>query len=183
MADLAALDHDIAQVLFDQATLRRRVADMGAAISRDYSGRVPLLVGVLKGMAVFMADLLRALTIPVAVDFMAISHYGDEEGVVRIIKDLEENIHGRHVIFVEDIMDTGLTLGYLLKILRGRQPASLEIAVLFNKPARRILDLPLRYKGFDLPDDFVVGYGLDYEEKYRNLPYLGVLKPEVYRGE
>jgi hypoxanthine phosphoribosyltransferase len=159
---------------------------MAEEVSPDYAGRTPLLVGVLKGVVPFMADLLRAITIPVEVDFMAVSSYSPEAregGVVRLIKDLEVPITGRHVLFVEDVVDTGLTLSYLLRSLRARQPASLEVCVLFNKPKRRLIDMPLRYKGFDLPDRLVVGWGLDYRELYRNLPFVGLLKAEVFEED
>ncbi|MEJ2300915.1 MAG: hypoxanthine phosphoribosyltransferase [Anaerolineales bacterium] len=145
-----------------------------------------LLVGVLKGVLLFMADLLRAITIPVEVDFMAVSSYSAEareRGLVRLVKDLETPITDRHVLFVEDVVDTGLTLNYLLSNLRSRRPASLEVCTLFNKGKHRLIDLPIKYAGFDLPDLFVVGYGLDYREKYRNLPFVGLLKPEVFHND
>lgn len=173
---------DIQQVFVSTDTLQTRVREIGQAISRDYRGKTPVLVGALKGVIFFMADLLRAITIPLEVDFIAISSYTAEardRGVVRVTKDLDLPITGRHVIFVEDVVDTGLTLNYLINSLRARQPASLEVCVLFNKVTRRLINLPVRYKGFDLPDFFVVGYGLDYHERYRNLPYVGILKPEV----
>lgn len=154
-----------------------RVAELGAEISRDYEGRTPFLIGVLKGSLVFMADLARAITTPVNVDFMSISSYGDgtNSGVVRILKDLDESITGRDVILVEDIIDTGLTLTYLLATLSARRPASLEVCGLLDKSARRIVEVPIRYKGFDIPDEFVIGYGLDHEGRYRNLrAVLGV---------
>jgi hypoxanthine phosphoribosyltransferase len=176
---------DIQEILFSQAQIQERIAAIGAAISADYGGRNPLLVGVLKGVVFFMADLLRAITIPVEVDFMAVSSYSAEardQGVVRLVKDLEIPITGRHVIFVEDVIDTGLTLNYLLRSLRAQQPASLEVCVLFDKPTRRLVEIPVRYKGFDLPDRFVVGYGLDYRERYRNLPFVGLLKAQVFQG-
>ncbi|NOX62810.1 MAG: hypoxanthine phosphoribosyltransferase [Chloroflexi bacterium] len=176
---------DIARVLIEEEALQQRIAEMGAIISRDYEGKRPLFVGVLKGVLFFMADLLRAVHIPLEVDFMSISSYSPEtrdHGMVRIIKDLETPLEGRHVIFVEDMIDTGLTLGYLLRLLAARNPASLEVAVLFDKPSRRILNIQPRYLGFRLPDLFVVGYGLDYHELYRNLPFIGVLKPNVFRS-
>ncbi len=182
--DLAA---DIRQVLISEEEIQTRVAEIGAAISRDYAGRDLLVVGVLKGVLFFMADLLRQITIPVEVDFMAVSSYSSEirheKGYVRLLKDLDVPLTGRHVLFVEDVIDTGLTLNYLLRNLRTREPASLEVCVLFNKPAHRFIDIPLKYKGFDLPDRFVAGYGLDYREKYRNLPFVGVLKPNVLEGK
>jgi hypoxanthine phosphoribosyltransferase len=176
---LAAGIHDI---LISAQEIEQCVHEIGQAISRDYAGCNPLLIGVLKGVLFFMADLLRAITIPVEVDFMAVSTYTPEardQGVVRLIKDLEIPIADRHVLFVEDVVDTGLTLNYLLRILRARGPASLEVCVLFNKPEHRLIDVPLKYKGFDLPDRFVVGYGLDHRERYRNLPFVGVLAPQV----
>jgi hypoxanthine phosphoribosyltransferase len=158
-------------LLLTAEQIRSRVAELGASISRDYAGRVPMLIGVLKGSLVFMADLARAITIPVNVDFMSISSYGDgsNSGVVRILKDLDESITGRDVILVEDIIDTGLTLTYLLATLNARRPASLEVCGLLDKSARRIIEVPVRYKGFDIPDEFVIGYGLDHEGRYRNL--------------
>jgi hypoxanthine phosphoribosyltransferase len=148
-----------------------RVKELGAKISHDYEGRTPFLIGVLKGSLVFLADLARAITIPVNVDFMSISSYGDgtNSGVVRILKDLDESITGHDVILVEDIIDTGLTLTYLLATLTARRPASLEVCGLLDKSARRIVEVPIRYKGFDIPDEFVIGYGLDHEGRYRNL--------------
>ena len=152
---------------------------MGAEISRDYADRETLLVGVLNGIVLFMADLLRQITIPVHVDFMAVSHYAprSDSGTVRITKDLDESITGRHVLFVEDVIDTGLTLNYLLRTLRTRHPATLRVCVLFDRPNRRLFDIPLAYQGFQLEDRYVVGYGLDAGGLYRNLPFLGVLKP------
>lgn len=181
--DLAS---DINEVLFYAEEIRDRVHEMGRVISRDYAGKNPLLVGVLKGVIFFMADLLRELTIPVEVDFIAVSSYSAEsrqQGMVRLVKDLEIPLYGRHVLFVEDVIDTGLTLNYILNNLRVRHPASLEVCVLFDKPQSRIVPIPIKYKGFDLPDRFVVGYGLDYRERYRNLPFVGLLKPEALQNE
>jgi len=151
--------------------IRERVAELGAQISRDYAGRSPLLVGVLKGSVLFLADLVRAIDLPVRVDFMAISSYGPggRSGVVRILKDLSASIENEDVILVEDIIDTGLTVTYLLANLRSRQPHSLEVCALLDKSVRRIIEVPLKYKGFDIPDEFVIGYGLDYQGRYRNL--------------
>ena len=177
---------DIARVLIEQEALQGRIAEMGAAITADYQDKRPLFIGVLKGVLFFMADLLRAVHIPLEVDFMSISSYSPEtreHGVVRITKDLDTSMEGRHVIFVEDMIDTGLTLSYLLRLLQARNPASLHIAVLFDKPSRRIVDVKPRYLGFRLPDLFVVGYGLDHREQYRNLPFVGVLSPEALRQE
>ena len=176
------LGADIQQVFVSSDALQRRVNELGQMISADYEGKNPVLVGALKGVICFMADLLRAITVPMEVDFLAITSYSTEErdqGVVRMVKDLEMPITGRHVIFVEDVIDTGLTLNYLMTSLRARRPASLEVCALLNRTGRRLIDIPVRYKGFDLPDYFVVGYGLDYAERYRNLPYIGILKPDV----
>lgn len=176
---------DIQQILIPGDAIQQRVQELGAEISRDYAGQNIILVGVLKGVLFFMADLLRAITIPVEVDFIAVSNYSPESrerGVVRLVKDLETTIAGRHVLFIEDVVDTGLTLTYLLRLLRAREPASLEVCTLFNKPTHRLMDIRLKYKGFDLPDLFVVGYGLDHRERYRNLPFVGVLKPGALMG-
>lgn len=173
---------DIKEVLISAEQIQQKVEEIGQAISIDYAGRNPLLVGVLKGVIFFMADLLRAISIPVAVDFIAVSSYSAEtrkQGIVHLAKDLETPLEGRHVLFIEDVIDTGLTLNYLLRNLRARQPASLEVCVLFNKPEHRLINIPMKYKGFDLPDRFVVGYGLDYHEKYRNLSYIGLLNAKV----
>jgi hypoxanthine phosphoribosyltransferase len=176
------LSDDIQRVFVSSEALQKRVSEIGQAISRDYQGKTPILVGALKGVICFMADLIRVISIPLEVDFIAISNYTSEErdqGVVRVMKDLDRPIAGRHVIFVEDVIDTGLTLNYLMASLKARQPASLEVCTLFNKTTHRLIEIPLRYKGFDLPDYFVVGYGLDHHERYRNLPYVGIIKPEV----
>lgn len=173
---------DIRQVLYSAEEIEQRIQELGQAISRDYAGLNPLLIGVLKGVFIFMADLYRAITIPAEVDFIAIANYSPqarEQGMVRLEKDLEFSLTGRHVLFVEDMVDTGLTLNYLLRTLRAREPASLEVCTLFDKAKRRLIPLPIKYKGFDLPDRFVVGYGLDHRERYRNLPCVGLLKPEV----
>ena len=176
------LERGVAEVLIDEETLRARVVELGEEISRDYTGREPLLIGVLKGAVFFMADLMRQLTVPCEVDFMAISSYGaatDSSGVVRILKDLDINIVGRDVLVVEDIIDSGLTLSYLMRNLEAREPASLEICALLTKPERREIDVPVRYVGFEIPNRFVIGYGLDFAERYRNLPYVGVLDPDL----
>lgn len=178
------LNDAVREVLFSAEEISGKVGELGAAISRDYRGRFPLLVGVLKGVVPFMADLMRAITIPVEVDYLAITSYSSEsreQGLVRLEKDLDAVIEGRHVLFVEDMVDTGLTLNYLLRSLRTREPASLEVCTLFNKSRRRLIDIPIKYKGFDLPARFVVGYGLDYREQYRNLPFVGLLKAEVFQ--
>lgn len=174
---------DIEEVLFTEEQITRRVRELAAAVSRDYAGQVPLLVSVLKGAVYFLTDLSRALAVPVEIDFMAITTYGGaraQSGVVRLIKDLDVEITGRDVILVEDIIDTGLTAGYLLRLLQARAPASLRICTLLDRPHRRILEtLDIAYRGFDVPDRFLVGYGLDYRERYRHLPFIGVLKNEV----
>lgn len=178
------LTEGISEILLTAEDIQQRVHDMGQAISRDYEGCRPLLVGVLKGVFPFMADLLRSITIPVEVDFMAITSYtaaARRQGYVRMQKDLDVPVNGRHVLFVEDMIDTGLTLSYLLRNLKSRKPATLTVCAIFNKPQKRLVDIPIRYKGFDLPDRFVVGYGLDYRELYRNLPFVGMLKPEVFQ--
>ncbi|HOQ99015.1 MAG TPA: hypoxanthine phosphoribosyltransferase [Anaerolineae bacterium] len=174
---------DLARVLIGAEELRERVCALGTQISGDYAGQDLLLVGVLRGVTIFIADLLRAITIPVTVDFIAISSYGPSlqtGGVVRLTKDLEEPIEGRHVLFVEDVIDTGLTLSYLLRTLRARGPASLRTCVLLDKRAHRLIDVDIAYHGFALHDEYVVGYGLDHRQRYRNLPVVGVLKPECY---
>lgn len=173
------ISDDIQRILLDSETIARRVAELGARISTDYAGKDPVLVGVLSGVVVFMADLLRSITIPVTVDFMAISQYqsGGSSGSVRITKDLDHPISGRHVLFVEDIIDTGLSLHYLLRTLQTRRPASISVCVLLDRPYRRLINVPLAYQGFEIPDTYVVGYGLDDRGYYRNLPYIGLLKP------
>src|SRR5262249_2403577 len=172
------LDAAIGEILIDEETLAARVAELGAEVSADYEGRDLLLIGVLKGAVFFMADLMRHLTVACEVDFMAISSYGDatdSSGIVRILKDLDISIDGREVLVVEDIIDSGLTLSYLIRNLESREPASLEVCALLTKPSRREIDVPVRYVGFEIPNKFVVGYGLDFAERYRNLPYVGVL--------
>lgn len=172
----------VSEVLVDEQTLAQRVAELGAEISADYEGRDLLLVGVLKGAVFFIADLMRSISVPCEVDFMAISSYGsatDSSGVVRILKDLDVSIEGRNVLVVEDVVDSGLTLSYLIRTLRARQPASLEVCALLTKPARRRIEVPCRYVGFEIPPKFVIGYGLDFSERYRNLPYVGVLRDEL----
>ncbi len=175
---------DISEIILTPEEIQRRVIELGEQISQDYYQKNPILVGVLKGVLIFMADLLRAITIPVEVDFMAISSYSQEardKGLVRLVKDLETPIAGRHVLFVEDVVDTGLTLNYLLRTLQMRQPASLNVCTIFNKQKLRLIDIPIKYKGFDLPDRFIVGYGLDHREKYRNLPFVAMLKPQAFQ--
>ncbi len=176
------LTDDIAEVLITAEELQTRVTELGAQISTDYTGKEPLLVGVLRGVFVFMADLVRTITIPIGVDFIGITSYGSPiriQGAVRFTKDLETSIEGRHVLFVEDVIDTGLSLRYILRSLETRDPASLRVCVLFDKPRTRLFDLDVAYTGFVLPNKFVVGYGLDYDERYRNLPFVGALKEET----
>ena len=178
MSETTQVEQGIAEVLVEEDALRERVAELGAEISVDYAGRDLLLVGVLKGAVFFMADLMRSIEVHCEVDFMAISSYGastDSSGVVRILKDLDTAIEGRHVLVVEDIIDSGLTLSYLMRNLRARKPATLEVCALLTKPDRREIDVPVRYIGFEIPNRFVVGYGLDFAERYRNLRYVGVL--------
>jgi hypoxanthine phosphoribosyltransferase len=179
------VEQGVAEVLIEEDALRERIAELGAEISADYAGQDLLLVGVLKGAVFFMADLMRHITVPCEVDFMAISSYGastDSSGVVRILKDLDETIEGRNVLVVEDIIDSGLTLSYLTRTLGARNPASLEICALLTKPERREVEVPVRYTGFEIPNRFVVGYGLDFAERYRNLRYVGVLADEAAAG-
>ena len=173
---------DIERVLISEEELHEKVAAMGAQISRDFEGQDPLFIGVLKGCFIFMADLLRCVDIRCSMDFMAVSSYSGVKstGTVRINKDLSEDIAGRHIIIVEDILDSGVTLSYLKHYLMGRNPASIRIATLLDKPSRRKAEVFADYSCFEVPDAFVVGYGLDYNERYRNLPYIGVLKPAVY---
>jgi len=176
------LERGVEQVLIDDDRLQDRIAELGSEISADYAGRDLLLVGVLKGAVFFMADLMRRLTMPCEIDFMAISSYGaatDSSGVVRILKDLDINIEGRNVLVVEDIIDSGLTLSYLVRSLQAREPSSLDVCALLTKPQRRENDVDVRYVGFEIPNRFVVGYGLDFAERYRNLPYVAVLHPDL----
>jgi hypoxanthine phosphoribosyltransferase len=176
------LDRAVGEILIDAGSLGTRIAELGEEISAHYAGQDLLLIGVLKGAVFFMADLMRHLTVPCEVDFMAISSYGaqtDSSGVVRILKDLEINIEGRNVLVVEDIIDSGLTLSYLMRNLESREPASLEICALLTKPTRREIDVPVRWIGFEIPNRFVIGYGLDFAERYRNLPYVGVLSDDL----
>ena len=174
---------DIQEVLFTEEAIREKVKELGAAISKDYEGRNPLVICVLKGAFIFMADLAKNITVPIELDFMAVSSYGNaarSSGEVKIIKDLDQSVEGRDVLIVEDIIDSGLTLSYLIDVLERRNALSVRVVALFDKPARRNVDIVPDYVGFQIPDAFVVGYGLDYAEKYRNLPYVGILKPEVY---
>jgi hypoxanthine phosphoribosyltransferase len=176
---------DVARILITEQALQARIGELGEQISCDYQGRPLLLVAVLKGSVLFMADLMRAISIPHAIDFMATSSYGSSTistGVVRILKDLDEPVEGKDILLVEDIIDTGRTLDYLLRILEERRPASLRVCALLDKRDRREVNVSVDYVGFTIPNEFVIGYGLDYAQIYRNLPFIGVLKPEVYGG-
>lgn len=180
------MEQDIARVLCSEQEIAQAVKEMGAKISKDYAGKDLILVCILKGAAMFYADLARRITIPLDMDFMSISSYGNSRkssGIVQIRKDMDANIEGRHVLIVEDIVDSGQTLAYLKELLMARSPASLKICTLLDKPERRVNDLVTDYVAMKIPDEFVVGYGLDYAEKYRNLPYIGVLRPSCYGGE
>jgi hypoxanthine phosphoribosyltransferase len=177
-----SLEEGVGEILIGEEELQARIRELGVEISQDYAGRDLLLVGVLKGAVFFLADLMRELTVPCEIDFMAISSYGagtDSSGVVRILKDLDLNISGREVLVVEDIIDSGLTLSYLMRSLKARKPASVEICALLTKPERREVEVPVRYTGFEIPNKFVIGYGLDFDERYRNLPYVAVLHPDL----
>ena len=177
------MEHDIERVLITEEEIERHVAEVGKKISEDFAGKDPVFVGVLKGCFIFMADLMRHVSIHCSVDFMAVSSYAGttSTGAVKILKDLKSDIEGRHLILVEDILDSGVTLNYLKNYLMVRKPASITVATLMDKPARRKADIYADYSCFEVPDEFVVGYGLDYNERYRNLPYIGVLKPEIYQ--
>ena len=182
---MSIFDDDIQEVLFSEEQLKNRVREIAQQITADYQGKEIMLISVLRGSFVFMADLCRAIDLPCTVDFMAVSSYGKgtkSSGQVQITKDLSEDISDRHIIVVEDILDSGNTLSYLLNILENRHPASIRLCTLLDKPDRRVKPVQVHYSGFTIPDAFVVGYGLDYAEKYRNLPYIGILKPEVYGG-
>jgi hypoxanthine phosphoribosyltransferase len=178
MSNQSELERAVGEILIDAERLQARIHDLGEEITADYAGRELLLVGVLKGAVFFMADLMRSIDVPCEIDFMAISSYGastDSSGVVRILKDLDINIEGRHVLVIEDIIDSGLTLSYLIRNLESREPASLAVCALLTKPDRREIEVDVRYTGFEIPNRFVIGYGLDFAERYRNLPYVGVL--------
>jgi hypoxanthine phosphoribosyltransferase len=176
-------DATIEKVLIDEAQVQAKIRELGQQITADYAGKDLLLVGVLRGALLFIVDLARQIDLPLEMDFMAISSYGaatETSGVVRILKDLDTAIEGRDVLIVEDIIDSGLTLNYIVEHLRNRGPASIKICALLNKPSRRRVDVKIDYHGFDIPDEFVVGYGLDFQQRYRNVPFVGVLKPETY---
>lgn len=177
---------DLAGILISQEELQKKVQELGQRISRDFEGKNPLLLSILKGSFVFMADLARAITIPCSFEFMAVSSYGTKSvttGAVKITKDLEIDIEGRHIIVVEDILDSGVTLNFIMNLMRAKNPASITLCTLLDKPSRRKVPVELTYSGFEIPDEFVVGYGLDYAEKYRNLPYIGILAPKIYATE
>lgn len=177
------LAEDVEEILIPEEVLQDRIRELGRRISTEYNSKEPLLVGILTGAFVFASDLLRAISIPCQVDFMATASYGsgtESSGIVRILKDLDQNIEGRHVVIVDDIIDTGLTMDYLLETLKARYPASLRVCALLDKRSRRRREVPIDFRGFEIPDKFVIGYGLDFAGRYRNLPFIGVLKPELY---
>lgn len=177
------MDNDIKSVLFSEQQLKECVSRIADEINRDYAGKEIYAIGILKGAMIFYSDLVRAIKVPVSFDFMAASSYGrgtSSSGQVKILKDLDFSIEGKHVIIVEDIVDSGLTLSYLLRNMKSRHPASVKLCALLNKPSRREVDVKVDYVGYDVPNEFLVGYGLDYDSRYRNLPYIGVLKPEIY---
>lgn len=180
---MSNMRQDIKEVLFSEEELKSKIKELAAKISKDYENKDLLVVGILKGSVVFAAELIKNISTYCEIDFMAVSSYGNStetSGVVRILKDLDHSVEGKDILIVEDIVDTGVTLSYLLKYLKARKANSIEIAALLNKPARRCADLDVKYIGFEVPDAFIVGYGIDYAEKYRNLPFIGILKPEVY---
>jgi len=177
------MEHDILEIFFSEAQIQVRIGELAEAINRDYAGKDLVMISVLRGSVIFTADLVRKITLPLTMDFLAVSSYGagtTSSGQVRILKDLSDNVEGKHIIIVEDILDTGNTLAYLSNMLAAREPASVKICTLLDKPSRRTAHITADYVGFEVPDAFVVGYGLDYDERYRNLPYIGILKPEVY---
>lgn len=177
------MNQDIERILLSEEEIAAKVRELGAKISEDYTGRDPIIISVLKGSFIFMADLVRAIDVPCTVDFMSVSSYGSgtkSSGEVRIVKDFDNSIEGRHVIVVEDILDSGRTLSYLMKTLKARGAASIALCTFLDKPERRVVPVEAAYSGFRVPDAFIVGYGLDYDQQYRNLPYVGVLKPSVY---
>ncbi len=184
--NIPIMHEDIEKILISEEQLRSRITELGAKITHDYQGKNLLLLGTLKGAVPFIADLARAINLPLELDYMAVASYGDSaqsSGIVRIVKDLEGPISQKHVLIVEDIIDSGLTLHYLVDLLRRRNPLSLRICSLLDKERERVREISVDYLGFSIPDKFVVGYGLDYAQRYRNLPYVGILKPSVYKGE
>lgn len=177
---------DLQEVLFSEEVLTKKIKELAQQISEDYKGKNLLVVGILKGSVLFAAELIKNISIPCEIDFMAVSSYGNStetSGVVRILKDLDQDIEGKHILIVEDIVDTGVTLSYLLKYLKARKASGIDIVALLNKQARRRVEIDVKYVGFEVPDAFIVGYGIDYAEKYRNLPCIGILKPEIYEGK
>ena len=183
MSEVRRMEQDIEEILLDKETIEKRVQELGAQLTKDYAGKEVVMIGILKGAVVFYADLARAMDIYMKMDFMGISSYGDAQktsGIVRITKDIDSSITGKHVIIAEDIMDSGLTLSHLIRLLHERKPKSIRVCCLLDKPSRRECDLKPDYCGFTIPNKFVVGYGLDFQGQYRNLPYVGVLKPSVY---
>lgn len=177
------MKQDIQEILFSEEVLNKKIKELAGEISRDYEGKNLVVVGILKGSVLFAAELIKNISVQCEIDFMAVSSYGsstETSGVVRILKDLDSSVEGKDILLVEDIVDTGITLSYLLKYLQARKANSIEIVSLLNKPVRRKTDLDVKYIGFEVPDGFIVGYGIDYAEKYRNLPFIGILKPEVY---
>lgn len=183
MSEVRRMEQDIEEILLDKETIDKRVQELGAQLTQDYAGKEVVMIGILKGAIVFYADLARAMDVYMKMDFMGISSYGDAQktsGIVRITKDIDSSITGKHVIIAEDIMDSGLTLSHLIRLLHERKPKSIRVCCLLDKPSRRECNLTPDYCGFTIPNKFVVGYGLDYQSQYRNLPYVGVLKPEVY---
>ncbi len=182
LSDYGPVAADIKDIIITADEIQARVAALAQLITQDYAGRDLLLVGALKGVVMFMSDLIRKIPLPLQVDYISVASYSEESrryGYVRFIKDLDKPVQGKHVLFVEDVIDTGLTLNYILRNLRIREPASLQVCVLFNKPSHRLIEIPVKYKGFDLPDKFVAGYGLDFRERYRSLPFVGILKPQA----
>ncbi len=182
LSDYGPVAADIKDIIITADEIQARVAALAQLITQDYAGRDLLLVGALKGVVIFMSDLIRKIPLPLQVDYISVASYSGEsrrQGYVRFIKDLDKPVQGKHVLFVEDVIDTGLTLNYILRNLRIREPASLQVCVLFNKPSHRLIEIPVKYKGFDLPDKFVAGYGLDFRERYRSLPFVGILKPQA----
>lgn len=177
---------DLQEVLFSEEVLTKKIKELAQQISEDYKGKNLLVVGILKGSVLFAAELIKNISIPCEIDFMAVSSYGNStetSGVVRILKDLDQDIEGKHILIVEDIVDTGVTLSYLLKYLKARKASGIDIVALLNKQARRRVEIDVKYVGFEVPDAFIVGYGIDYAEKYRNLPCIGILKPEIYESK
>lgn len=177
------MKNDIQEILYSEDVLTKKIKELASEISKDYEGKELVVVGILKGSVIFASELIKNISVKCEIDFMAVSSYGNStetSGVVRILKDLDHNIEGKDILIVEDIVDTGVTLNYLLKYLKARKANSIEIVSLLNKPKRRAVELDVKYIGFEVPDEFIVGYGIDYAEKYRNLPFIGILKREVY---